>query len=238
MSESNMIYGQALAFDEAKHAYTWGGAFVPGVTSILQVIGKPALVPWAAGMASDHWLHAVKSGRTDYAALHKEGKNAHRKKASDAADIGKNVHYYAECVFKKQDVPNLETDQAKRGIEAFHKWMDAHHIKVLASERRVFSQEHYYAGTCDFVAEIDGVMGVGDIKTSSGIYPEMRLQTAAYQHALEEEKGMKFPVRWIIRFCKKTGEFEAKSFYNFDLDFAGFVAALNLHKALKTMEVA
>lgn len=235
MSDSTMIYGQALAFDEVKHAYTWGGAFVPGVTSILQVIGKPALIPWAAGMASDHFLYAVKSGRSDYAMIHKESKNAHRKKASDAADIGKNVHSYAECYFKKLPVPALETDQAKRGVEAFHKWTDSHNIKVIASERRVFSQKFYYAGTCDFVAEIDGVLGVGDIKTSSGIYPEMRLQTAAYQHAMEEENEIKFPVRWIIRFDKKTGEFEAKSFYNFDLDFAAFNAALNLYKSLKTI---
>ena len=98
------------------------------------------------------------------------------------------------------------------------------------------AKEFYYAGTCDFVAKIDGVLGVGDIKTSSGIYPEMRLQTAAYQHALEEEKGIKFPVRWIIRFDKKTGDFEAKSFYNFDVDFGGFKAALALHRSLQTME--
>ena len=63
--EKEMIFGQELTFDADAHAYTWGGAFVPGVTSILSVIGKPALVPWAAGMAADHWLQAIKSGRTD-----------------------------------------------------------------------------------------------------------------------------------------------------------------------------
>lgn len=234
-SDNIMIHGQALAFDEDKHAYTWGGAFVPGVTTILSCIGKPALIPWAAGMAADHWLEAIKAGRTDYAAIHKESKGAHRKKAKDAANIGQNVHLYAECHFKGLDYPRLETDQAKRGVEAFHKWMDAYKIEIVASERRVFSKQYYYAGTCDFVAKIDGILCVGDIKTSSGIYPEMRMQTAAYQHALEEEKGMKFPVRYIIRFDKQSGAFEAKSFYNFDLDFQGFLSALNLSKTLKLM---
>lgn len=230
-----IIFGQELVFDEEKHAYTWAGEFVPGVTTILQCLGKPALVPWAAGMAANHWLEAIKSGRTDFDVIHKESKSAHRKKAQDAADIGQNVHQYAECWFKKQTLPELKTDQAKHGVDAFHKWLDAHKVEILASERRIFSQQYHYAGTTDFVAKIDGELGVGDIKTSSGIYPEMRFQTAAYQHALQEEKDMKFDVRWIIRFDKKTGEFEAKSFYDFDLDFNGFSAALTLHRTLQTI---
>lgn len=230
-----IIHGEELIFDEKKHAYTWGGKFVPGVTSILQCIGKPALIPWAAGCASDHWLKEIKAGNKNYAAIHKAAKSSHRDKASVAAEIGHNVHYYAECFFKRLPLPPLLTDQAKRGAEAFHKWFDSHKVTVKASERRVFSKEYYYAGTCDFVAEIDGVLGVGDIKTSSGIWPEMRFQTAAYQHAIEEEKGMKFPVRWIVRFDKKSGEFEAKSFYNFDLDFKGFNSALMLHRSLQAI---
>lgn len=231
-----MIYGEPLEFDEAKHAYKWADKFVPGVTTILGCLSKPALVPWAAGMASDYWLKAVKAGRTDYTEIHKESKGAHRKKVTDAGNIGHNVHLYAEMFFKNEPLPMLETDQAKRGVEAFHKWFDSHKIKILASERRVFSKEHYYAGTCDFVANIDGVMGVGDIKTSSGIYPEHRFQTAAYQHAIQEEKSIAFGVRWIVRFDKKTGEFESKSFHNFELDFNGFKAALAIHRTMQSIE--
>ncbi len=238
-----IMYGGVLEFDEKKHHYSFNGVPVPGVTSILQCINKPALINWASGMASDHWkaninsLVAVKNNDGPFAdavdKVHKDAKAAHRKKAETAANIGHNVHEYAECFFKTQPLPELETDQAKRGAEAFHKWMDAHNVKIKASERRVFSKQYYYAGTTDFIAEIDGVLGVGDIKTSSGIYPEMLLQTAAYQHALEEEKGIKFPVRWVVRFDKKSGDFEAKSFYKFERDFKGFVAALELHRALK-----
>ncbi len=234
-TNKRIIYGQELIFHEEAHAYMWNGEFVPGVTSILRCIDKPALMPWAIGVTRDYWLEAVNAGRTDFAKIHKESWNASKKISKDAANIGKNVHEYAECHFKQLPLPALLTDQAKRGVEAFHKWLEAHKVVIKSSERFVFSKEHYYAGTCDFVAEIDGVLSVGDIKTSSGIYPEMRMQTAAYQNALQEEKNMKFDVRWIVRFDKKSGEFEAKPFYDFDLDFAGFKAALMLSRTLKTM---
>lgn len=231
-----IIHGQELVFDAEEHMYTWGGEPVPGVTSILKCIDKPALMPWAIGVTRDYWLEAVSAGRTDFKAIHKESWSANKKISKTAADIGKNVHAYAEAFFKKTALPELLTDEAKRGVDAFHKWLDAHKVNVKASERFVFSKEYYFAGTCDFVAEIDGVLSVGDIKTSSGIYPEMRMQTAAYQHALEEEKQMKFAVRWIVRFDKKTGDFEAKPFYDFDLDFSGFKAALTLHRTLQSMK--
>ena len=66
----NIIYGQELAFDEEKHAYTWGGEFVPGVTSILSCIAKPALMPWAIGVTRDFWLEQVNAGRTDWPKIH------------------------------------------------------------------------------------------------------------------------------------------------------------------------
>jgi CRISPR/Cas system-associated exonuclease Cas4 (RecB family) len=235
MSGILKMYDGELSFDSEKHAYKFNGDPVPGVTTILNNINKPALMPWAIGVTRDYWLKEVQAGRTDFEKIHKESWNASKKVSKDAADIGKNVHEYAECFFKKQELPVLHTDQAKRGVEAFHKWLNAHKVEVLASERMVFSKQHYYAGTCDFVAKVDGVLAVGDIKTSSGIYNEMRLQTAAYQHALQEEKNMKFEVRWIVRFDKKTGEFEAKPFYEFDLDFQGFQAALTLHRTLQAM---
>jgi hypothetical protein len=234
--KTHITFGDELAFDEENHLYTFAGKPVPGVTSILKCIDKPALMPWAIGITRDYWLQEVEKGRTDFKAIHKESWTANKKISKDAADIGKNVHLYAEHFFKNLPLPELLTDSAKRGVEAFHKWLDAHKVVIKASERLVFSKEHYYAGTCDFVAEIDGVLSVGDIKTSSGIYPEMRMQTAAYQNALQEEKSMKFEKRVIIRFDKKTGDFEAKDFYDFDLDFSGFMAAIKLHRTLQTMQ--
>ncbi len=234
---NQLIHGKELIFDDENHLYKYDGVPVPGVTTILKVVAKgPYLEAWIKNQVRDYWLDSVTSGRTDYAQIHKSSLVAGNKKMKAAGNIGTNVHEYAECHLKGLPLPELLTDEAKRCVGAFHEWFDKHHVKLIASERMVFSKDHYFAGTCDLIAEIDGELAVGDFKTSSGIYNEARFQTAAYQQALEEELGIKYPSRWIIRFDKKTGAFEAKQFKNFDVDFNGFEAALRLHKTLQTIE--
>lgn len=230
---SNIIFGQEFLFDEGKHAYTWGGKPVPGVTTILQCINKPALIQWAANLAGDHFLKEIMVGRSDLDKINEEAKTAHKTQKESSGHSGSNIHDYAECWFKGKELPALKTEEAKRGADAFHGWLQSHKIQILASERRVFSKEFYYAGTCDLVAKIDGVLGVGDFKTGKRIYDETRFQLAAYQNALQEEKNIQFEARWAIRFDKKTAKFEVKSFYDFELDFTGFHAALTLHKTLQ-----
>jgi len=39
-----------LEYDDDKHSYTVNGNYVPSVTGILNVIAKPALIPWALNM--------------------------------------------------------------------------------------------------------------------------------------------------------------------------------------------
>ena len=234
--KSRIIHGQELVFNEGRHIYTWAGEKVPGVTTILGRVNKPFLIQWSADMAAEHFLAAVKSGRTDFDAIHADARVAHAKKRDASGESGSNVHGYAECFFKGLPLPELLTDEAKRGVEAFHKWLDEHHVKVLASERILFSQKYYYAGTCDFVAEVDGKQVIGDFKTGKRIYDEARLQTAAYQQALEEETTTKFSARLIVRFDKATGNFETREYTDFDLDFTAFNAALALHKTLQTIE--
>src|SRR4029077_10413652 len=87
-------------------------------------------------------------------------------------------------------------------------WYHKTKINCVQSERMVFSKHWYYAGTCDFYGFIDGKRCVMDLKTSSGLYPEMLLQIAAYAIAITEETGEPINDGWIVRLCKKTGKCE------------------------------
>jgi hypothetical protein len=58
-----------------------------------------------------------------------------------------------------------------------------------------------YAGTIDMVAEVQGTLGVVDLKTSNSMQDEYFLQTAAYLHAYNKgvSKKEQGKTRWILR---------------------------------------
>jgi hypothetical protein len=59
----------------------------------------------------------------------------------------------------------------------------------IASEKLVYSSDHGYAGTADLVGTLNGQLALLDIKTGRGVYPEYKLQLAAYAVAWGEMKG-------------------------------------------------
>lgn len=217
MSKSITLYngGVLLEFDPQAHAYKWQGMFVPGVTTILRVLDKPALVQWASNMAVEFiregYLASVRSddgvlSESAFLALCEQAKTAHRRISREAADIGSAVHKFAEATLSGER-PSIPSDpQTAKGAAAFLNWSNAHTIKPIHVERMVFSKNHFYAGTCDFFGHIDGELCVLDLKTSSGLYLEMPLQLAAYAVAIEEEGSERINHGWIVRLDKKTGK--------------------------------
>lgn len=210
------LYGGevTLTFDPDAHCYRWVEKNMPvdGVTSILKVLDKPALVQWAANMAVGHIVEGVNDiglehiDDTSFEELCTEAKTAHRKLSKSAADIGSEVHRFAERALIEQRVMLPENPQSRKGAEAFMGWLHAHNIRPISVERIIFSRTWYYAGTCDFFGHVDGQLCVLDLKTSSGLYLEMPLQLAAYAIALEEETGERIENGWIIQLDKKTGK--------------------------------
>jgi genome maintenance exonuclease 1 len=250
---SSALYNGTLRldFDDAEHVYTIhedGKAplMVPGVTSILAVINKPALVPWAAKLTAETYTGlvsaAVDSGTLNPKRLleiEKEAKGAPRAKAKAGADIGTLVHAWAEAWARGQPLPMPEDDSARKGVEAFTAWCEAHHVRFRLTEMRVYSRAFNYAGTFDFMAEVDGELMLGDYKVSSGIYPEHHLQCAAYAQAYGEATGETVRDRIVVCFDKTTGKFQherrngTNQYVN---DLNGFLGAKQLHHALAALK--
>jgi len=74
----------------------------------------------------------------------------------------------------------------------------------------IYSKKHNYAGKFDFLAEIDGKIWIGDIKTSTGIWDEYLFQTAAYRQAYVEETKTKVAGEIIVRIGKDGDEVEIR----------------------------
>jgi ATP-dependent exoDNAse (exonuclease V) beta subunit len=235
-----------LTFDEAAHSYAVsvdGGApeLVPSVTSILKVIDKPALPRWAAKETAEYVGRTLKPGvMLDEIAIKnlvRDAKRAPWDKAEEAADIGSLVHRFAEDFALGKD-PALPVEaRARRAVDQFLGWWNANHVEVIAAERKVYSEEFRFAGTVDLVARVNGRLAVVDYKTSTGIWPEYRLQLAAYASAWGEEQDENIVDRWCLRFGK-DGAFEAASypwwegagFRAAQTDLDAFAAALSLYR--------
>jgi len=245
--ETNKLYhGEVkLQFNSGKHHYTVDGQTIDGVTSILKVIDKPALIAWAANQAAGYFQSNVKVGDTideiQLKNLVEGAKSAYRKFSKNAADIGTIFHEWVESYVKAsishEQIPELPTNEMLRNsAKSFLKWAKNRNVEFKSCERKIYSRKYNYAGTLDFTAVVDGKLVVGDIKTSSGIWDEYWLQLAAYKQALQEEfPEYKIDHTCIVR-CGKDGSFEVQELNDFEQNFKAFEAALNLYRWQKAMK--
>lgn len=224
-----------ISFNESEHTYTLirTGEKIPSATTILKVISKPALVYWALNKAEEHVLAYFNSsaGQIDGEKLRlvlAESKKAHEIDRKMKADIGTKAHEWAEKYIKNENPAMPEDQLVLNCVLAFLDWVKTKKITFMYSEKRIYSPKYKYAGTVDFVADIEGKLFVGDFKTSKAIYPSMFYQTAAYQQALMEEMPwLKFEGNIIVR-MGKDGTFEEKELCgqdNFTKNFDAFLGA-------------
>ena len=171
--------------------YTKDGVLVVGVTTVLGIIAKPNLIHWAWKLGMD-------------------GKD-YRQVRDSAADIGTLAHYLIKCHLKKEE-PDLKSysqvniDKAKKAFEAFLEFEKRNNMQPIIIEQSFVSDKNFYGGTPDWYGKVNGKLTLVDFKTSKGLYPEMRLQLAAYGKLLEEN-GHKVEDTHLLQIDKETGEF-------------------------------
>jgi hypothetical protein len=182
---------KGLKFSPTSHRYWLDGKSVPGVTTILGVLDKPAIPKWAAKSVAEY----VADNPAGVDELRSIGRDGLVKALADvpwgdrdrAANRGNEVHDLAERYLAGEiiDVP----EELVGHVEAAADFIDAWGIDPVLSEAPVGSREHRYAGTLDLVADITagpfaGTRAIVDWKTGrSGIYKEAAFQTTAYSFA-------------------------------------------------------
>lgn len=185
------------------------GKQVVGVTSYLGVLGKDALMPWAAKMeregvrehvvraaskledslALDH--NAFDSGDIEafFATLPKPYFYAgHTSKAADLGTIA-HAHIEAWLTGRELDPEGLDPalyEQALDPLKRFTDWWESEGMTLVVSEQQLVHEQYRYGGTIDFVArDRDGNVVLGDIKTTkankSWPYDTVIAQVAAYE---------------------------------------------------------
>lgn len=150
---------------------------VPGITTVLGLMAKPALVPWANKLG----LQGIDVS----------------KYVDDKADIGTLGH--AMVTDKLSGAETDTSDYSENQISlaencalSFWTWEKEHPIEeVFFVERPLVSEVHRFGGTLDIYAKINGKREIIDLKTGSGIYQEHAWQVATLKVLLEENG---FPV--------------------------------------------
>lgn len=170
----------------ARRQYRVDGKRVPGVTTILGVLDKPALLGWAARIAADAAVEAVANGMPPDAAK-EAGRKAVFARRDKAADLGTRAHALVEAHFAGEsitvDLGNPDDAKvyacAKRAIDHIEKTC----TRVVLSET-AYTSPMGFGGTLDLVVERDGKLLIADLKTGKGVHDEVVPQLAAYRFLL------------------------------------------------------
>lgn len=179
----------SLKFNERAHRYWCDGRPIPGVTTLIgKGLPKPAIPYWAARTVAEHVVAdpaavvemVERMGpRAAVAAL----KEAPWQKRDDAAVRGTDVHALAERLVHGEDVDVPE--HLVGHVEGYARWLDTFDVEPILTEVPVGNRTAWYAGKPDAIVRMAGSDAVWllDWKTSSGVYGETALQTAAYARA-------------------------------------------------------
>lgn len=228
-------------FDEKQHIHTYDGKPLCGVTTVLGIIAKPALIQWSANEAVKYIeqnlpkFEEVIKNPACLQTLFQEAKYAHKMKKDKAGDWGTILHKAIENWIKDGKEPALENEQ-KIVFDKFKKWSEDKKVKFLESEKHVWSKELWIGGIADMVIEIDGKKYIADIKTSSGIYDEHFFQMGAYNLCLEEMELHKDIEGYIVINLKKDGTIDFKMAVNMDINKRAFLSALELYKIKQSLQ--
>lgn len=176
------------------------GTKVPGTTTILGRFRESGgLIQWA-----------YKCGL--------EGVDINRAR-DEAADAGTCCHEMIDCYihgreFAPPEKANFSLDSAEHAFLGFLEWKEQSKLELLASEVSLVSEKHRFGGTFDSVM-VSGTRRILDYKTSSGCYPEMIYQLAAYA-ILWEEHHPDLPIHGLdlLRISKPDAPGDPVSFHH------------------------
>jgi len=193
--------------------YYWNGQrWVPSGTTVIGILDKPALMPWAANCAVDYvWECSALPILTEEMCT--EARTAYQIKSQEARDYGTFIHWMCERFLttgKPEPIPatfEIEEDEGNHTIEVdvelTRKFMDGWtYVTKTGKGKRATGFYEWceankikpiavegkvlhdkYGGRFDLVCEMNGVVTLIDFKTGKGTYYDTwPIQLAGYRN--------------------------------------------------------
>jgi PD-(D/E)XK nuclease superfamily len=174
------------------------GTLVPGVTTVLGVLDKPALSKWFWQCGKDDIQWPIPSDGT--------------------AGVGTIAHYKIHCWLTGSQ-PEYDPKWTPEHIEMAEKPFDQfkkHYVTQCGRHAPIFTEYSMvhetlrYGGTPDLLVQTDKGVELWDIKTSKAIYEEYYLQLAGYKMLIDQDpKWRQMKIRPRVVLVTKDGRLEA-----------------------------
>jgi hypothetical protein len=204
----------------------------PSVTTILDILDKPALKQWAVNMAIEY----IESQDEVTNEILQNAKTEWKNVSQDALDIGSEIHNLIEVYIKEgKDAIGEMKPEVENGFLAFLEWEKENVDKWISSEITVYDNELCVAGTCDSIAVLkDGRKVLIDFKSSKGFYDGYAEQVAIYRYLYEKMTDEKLNGIMVLRLDKETGIPESKDFSKqYENKLNAFIKLLDYWYAVK-----
>jgi len=150
--------------------YFNGKRHVPSGTTVIGLLDKPALVPWAANCAVDYVIRGAKISSkvtkegddlgvgkvTEYQIFDwdvNDARTAYKQESTEAADYGTYIHKLCEVSLTDDIQIDSPHDMTQKFMDGLWLWKTKHNVKVIAMEHEVLSE--WYGGRLDLVCEMD-----------------------------------------------------------------------------------
>ena len=233
---------------------------MPSVTTVLEMIAKPALRDWKMNRALDYlklkyesrhwdtristppWIRYPGSKRAqslkkrlvtswkDALASLRRNAKAYPNQVRDNAGDIGSEVHDAITKELLGEVWNTDIEQVATAMQSYRMWREDSTVEPIWTEQTVWSLEYGYAGSADLVGIDNGRLVVLDWKTGSGVHNEAGLQVAAYSHAIEELTGTTVDECRVIHLNKSTPAWTEYTVKDWRRSFNGFLSALNTWK--------
>jgi len=239
-------------FEQRNHLYTHdNGDIIANPSSVLKLVNKPFLVPYAAKKATES-MELSFQPYTQYDVVQigqmlRAAKRAHKEYSADRMLIGSQIHAYCEQRIrfelglrktKKALPPSEGLPEVRKGAEAFEEFVWRYSPTWHFAERVVYSRASDHVGTVDAACDIDGKTYVVDWKTGAGLYPEHAWQMASYWGALVEEEPDEYEhaERLLVRLSTDSGKFKPYMEADIQERLTGGSAAQDYAQFLRLLE--
>lgn len=176
-----------------RHLYYFNGQGPwPGVTTVTDVLDKPALIEWKRKQVAEAALAHAGRLVEDKEAGNDEAAISFLLKARDEGTIGRDrgsrLHTTLEAILRREGPMIDPRDEA--AVAGARTWLNDNKVKPLEIEFFVINETLGYGGTGDLIAVIAGEVWLLDWKSSKSVadargrlYSDHHLQLAGYAGA-------------------------------------------------------